>query len=73
MGNNVDLQWIDGTPFVINDPSWAPWSWHNPNEDGWGGVRLLANYAYMLFDDKYPSAKYWALYEKSVGKFKRVK
>ena len=71
-GNNADLQWVDGTPFVLNDPGYyQPWLKNDPNEYGWGGVRLLAGT--FVFADKHPWAKYWALCEKSVGKFERVK
>ena len=56
---------------MINDPSWGPWKWGEPNDYGWASVRLLAGN--FLFADRHPWAKYWALCEKSVGKFERVK
>ena len=69
--NNADLQWVDGTPFVINDPGWKPWSWDQPNNKGFTAVYIVPVYA--SFGDERPSLKYWALCEKSVSKFKTVK
>ena len=46
------MQWVDGTPFMINDPSWGPWKWGEPNDYGWASVRLLAGN--FLFADRHP-------------------
>ena len=71
-GDNADHQWVDGTPFVLNDPNYyQPWLENDPNEKGAGAVRLLAT-TYQ-FADRGPSNKYWAMCEKSAGKFERVK
>ena len=38
-GNSADLQWLDGTPFVLNDPSYFQ-TWTGGEPTGEGCVRL---------------------------------
>ena len=56
---------------MIKDQSWKPWKLHEPNNNGWTSVYLEPQNALFAYKD--PSLKYWALCEKSVGKFERVK
>ena len=59
---------MDGRPFLLKDPGfYQRWLKNEPNHYGWGGVRTFA------YAEKHPWAKFWAMCEKSVGKFKRVK
>ena len=71
-GDHADHRWVDGTPFVLNDPGYYQlWLKNDPNEKGAGAVRLLAT-TYQ-FADRSPSNKYWVMCEKSGGKFQWVK